>query len=367
MAFLVRPTAKGFRVLEESWNPHKVKTVPATAYAALGFNPDMTVDQAKARAKQLNGQSGSESKRISNTARRVELMNTEARLYLSADDVSRFEAEIHDMYADNPYRLEITLRYWKAAQLAILELAVDVKDFRAANRRFLNYFKKKSWSHDYIKRITRVLNLWGDCVSRYRGSRFDPIPKLNSVQVQKINDLHFEADGVRLPAEPLPWIELRNAKDKFESEGLGEHWNWMFIATWFGLRPLEVDNLKNPKFTEVRFDDHLKLDVLWVYQSKLVAIEREKRWKPIPVYTKEQREALIVIRSGHYKRPLNKTLQRLLGDGIQLSSPRKSFVDLFLDLNFDLVDISVFMGHQTLKMTRNRYKDRQKFRLPKSG
>lgn len=367
MSFLVRPTPKGFRVIEQHNSPRKIVTVPPTAYATLGFSPTMSLEEAKARAKQINSQSDLTSKRVANTVRRVELMKTEASAYLPAADVARFEAEINEMYLDNPYRLEVTLRYWKAAQLAILELKLDPKDFRAANHRLLNYFKSKSWSHDYIKRITRVLNLWGANVSRHRGSMFDPIPRLNNVQVQKINDMHFEAEGVRLPAEPLQWVDLRNAKDKFESEGLIEHWNWMFIATWFGLRPLEVDNLRNPKFTKIEWSDEHECDVLKVYQSKLVGIAREKRWKPIPIYTKEQKQALMVMRSGQFKRPLNKTLQRLLGDGIQTSSPRKGFVDLMLALGFELIDISIIMGHQTIKQTRTTYKDRQKFRLPKSG
>src|SRR5690242_1390588 len=109
MAFLVRPTTKGFRVLEESYNPHKITTVPKMAYTALGFRVDMSLAEAKARAKQLNGQSGVQSKRIANTARRVDLIATENSLYLPAADTARFEQELADIYADDSYRLEINL------------------------------------------------------------------------------------------------------------------------------------------------------------------------------------------------------------------------------------------------------------------
>jgi len=368
MGYLVRPTSKSFRVLEETWTPErKVVTVPKTAYKALGFSPDMTVDEAKARAKQLNAQNDLDNKRFANTARRVELMQTEKSAYLPARDVARFEAELAEMYGDNPYRHDVTLRYWRAAQLVILELAVDVKDFRANNHKFINYFKRKMWSHDYIKRITRILNMWGACVSRHRGAHFDPLPKLSSVQVQTINDKREDAEGVRMPAEPLPWVRIKNAQDKFESEGLLLQWNWLKIAAWFGLRPLEVDNLKRSKNMRVRRDPELGVDVLEVMQTKLVNLPKDDRWKPIPVYFKEQKEALELIYSGEFKRPLNKTLQRLFGDGIETYSPRKAFADLMLERGFDLEDVATFMGHRSIEMTWRHYKNHRKFKLPKVG
>jgi integrase len=368
MSFLVRPTAKGFRVIEETYTPeHKLKTVPETAWKALGFNPDMSVAEAKARAKQITAQSGIDSKKIVGATRRLALLQTEASAYLPAADVVRFEAELHDMYADNPYRLEITLRYWKAAQLAILELAVDPKDFRHASHRLLNYFKTKHWSHDYIKRITRVLNLWGSSVSRHRGSHYDPIPNLDSRQVQRINDSREDVEGVRGPAEPLVWMRLKNARDKFESEGLLAQWNWLVIATWFGLRPLEVDNLKKAKFWRVIYSDEHECDVLEVYQTKLTNLPRDKRWKPIAIFLKEQREAFALIGEGNFVRPLHKTLRRLFGEGIQPSSPRKAFTDLMLEKDVDIESVSTFLGHHSIDMTWRHYKSRMRFKLPKSS
>jgi hypothetical protein len=367
MSYLVRPTSKGFRVIQEVRvdGKKKVLTVPPIAYERLGFNKDMTVDEAKVRARQLNLQSDLESKKVANTARRVELMKTEASAYLLASDVSRFELELAEIYSDNPYRHEITLRYWRAAQLAILELAIDPKDFKASSFRFVNYFKKKKWSQDYIKKVSRILNLWGVSVSRHRGTLFEPLPKLDSIQVQKINDAREDAEGVRRAAAPLMWHELNQKKDKFESEGLKPHWNWLFIATWFGLRPNEVDNLKkSSKFWYVKYDTELRVQVLWVYQSKLIRLAKDQRWKPIPVFFPEQKKALELIHNKEFQRPLNKTLHRIFNEDIQVASPRKAFTDFMLELGFDLADISTFLGHQKIDMTWRHYKNRKRFKLP---
>jgi hypothetical protein len=369
LSFVVRPTAKGFRVIQEQNLPKRMaRTVPPLTYKSLGFRPEMTLDEARARAHQLNTQRGLDSKKIAGTARRVELLKTEASAYLPANDVARFESELHDMYADNAYRLEINLRYWKAAQLAILDLTIDPKDFYSANFKLLNYFKARKWSHDYIKRITRVLNLWGTSVCRHRGSNYTPLPKLNTTQVQKINDTHEEAEGVRSPARPLYWSVIDEKHRQFEDENLLRQWNWIKIASAFGLRELEVDNLKRgPKYSYVEFDPRLGVDVLMVYQTKLSAIPKADRWKPIPIYLPQQAAALKLIRTGEFKRPLNKTLQRIFGDGILGNSPRKAFTDEMLERGYDLEDVSIMLGHQKIDITWRVYKNRRRLKLPKSS
>jgi integrase len=368
----VRPLARGFRVIQQVTKEdgtRGIKTVPVTAYGTFGFRPDMTLEEAKARAKQINEQKSLTANRVINAAKRVEVLKAENHAYLMSSDVARFEDELREMYSDNPYRHEITLRYWQAAQLIILTLAIDPKDFRALNIKLINYFKQKKWSHDYIKRITRILNLWGISVSRYRGSHYDPIPNLSSIQVQSINDKREGIVGVRSPAEPLSWNEIKNKQATFETEGLIPHWNWLAIAAVFGLRGLEVDNLKKGKqYGYLEYSKDHDCEVLWIYQTKLKAIAKDKRWKPIPVVLPEQKRAVSLIHSGEFKRPLNKTLQRIFGDGMQAhSSPRKAFTDYMLEQGFSLEDISIFLGHQSIAITWRVYKNRKRFKLPKVG
>jgi integrase len=366
MGIFVRKTKKAYRLVEETWAPKRqTKTVPKDAYHELGFRPDMTVDEARARARQINRQALLEANKVVAISRRVELDQAIKSSYLPEPMVLQFEDELSEVYADNPERLDMTLRHWRAAQRAIAELAVDTKDFRSVHGRFLAYFKRETWSRDYIKRITRLLNMWGAFCARKRGTYFDSMPRLSVVQAQRVSDLREGVEGVRVAAEPLQWDLLKNAKDKFESEGLAKQWNWMCIALWFGLRPLEVDSLIKPKHMRMTSQDGVQ--VLEVYQTKLTSVVRDKRWKPIPVVLDEQKDALTILQSGEYKRPLNKTLKRLLGDGIETYSPRKGFTDLMLERGFALEDISTFLGHQSIEMTWKRYKARNRFKLPKSS
>lgn len=357
MSYLIRPTKTGFRIVEEVREDKKktVKTVPILAYEALGFFPTMSLQEAKTRAKNLNYQN--DTKKIAQAARRLETLKKDASTYLPPQNITKFEKELDTMYFDNPYRLEIMKRYWKAAQLLILDLSLDATDFAAKSPQILQYFKQKNWSHDYIKRITRTLNFWGrSCLGR----AYEPLPPLTSVQVQRINDSRDDIEGVRTAADALQWVELSAAKEKFKTE----HWNWLFIATWFGLRPLEVDNLKKAKYWRVYYSIDHKCDVLEVYQTKLTSVTKDKRWKPIPVVMKEQKEALQLIHAGDFRRPLNKTLQRIFHEKIQTYSPRKGFVDLMLKRGFALEDISIFLGHSSITMTWRVYKDHMKFKLP---
>ena len=104
-----------------------------------------------------------------------------------------------------------------------------------------------------------------------------------------------------------------------------------------------------------------------VYQTKLSSLSKDKRWKPIPLYFTEQKEAFKIIKSGQFKRPLNKTIQRLMDGQIETYSPRKGFVDLMLERGFALEDISTFLGHADINMTWRHYKDKFAFKLPKAG
>lgn len=369
MGFFIRPGKKSFRIIEELWTPNRrVRAVPKEAYPALGFRYDMSVAEAKERASQLNLQDQLKNKKIAQAVRQKTFKDVINTAYLPEKLVKLFTTELHESYHDNESRLETILKHWNTAQLLISALTLDPKDFFPERTKILNYYKSKQWSPDYIKRITKMLNLWGGFCSRHNNAFFQPIPKLSNVQSQKVIELREEKEDVRRPARPLDWDTLKNAKSSFQIGGLIDQWNWLFVALWFGLRPLEVDNLKNKKFWKITKDPDTRIDVLNIYQTKLTSLSKEQRWKPIPVFTKEQKDALEIIKSQELKRPLNKTIQSYLkGEGYETYSPRKGFVDLLLDRGFGLEDISTFLGHNDINTTWRHYKNKKKFRLPPTG
>lgn len=124
---------------------------------------------------------------------------------------------------------------------------------------------------------------------------------------QDIRDTYMDSDSYQGESDPLTPDMLKKIKKDLIVEGNCE---WLFISIWFGLRPSEIDSLVNAKNFEVKYGHENKVDVLWVYQSKLGYIDREKRGKLIPILFTEQEKALQYIQSKSFKRPLLKTLQK---------------------------------------------------------
>jgi hypothetical protein len=171
-------------------------------------------------------------------------------------------------------------------------------------------------------------------------------------------DYHGEAD----PLSPQELIEKRNLL-------LGYNYHWLHLSVFLGLRPEEVDSLKDKKTFRVDAQDGTP--ILWVFQSKLVGVSEEEAWKPIPLILREQEMCLEIIASGDFKRPLNKTLRKIFtSKRITGYSGRKAFTDLMLSdagKNQNLEEISIWMGHKTIETTWKHYKQKQVVRFKKAA
>jgi hypothetical protein len=127
----------------------------------------------------------------------------------------------------------------------------------------------------------------------------------------------------------------------------------------FGVRPQEVDNLKKKELWKIEEFNGKK--VLWLFQTKIVALPYEDRWKPISIIFEEQEFALRIVEGQNFKRPLVKTVRRYFGEGIDLYGGRKGFTDFMLSKDQVLENTSVWMGHSTLERTWRSYKQRKKY------
>lgn len=143
-----------------------------------------------------------------------------------------------------------------------------------------------------------------------------------------------------------------------------EQFNWLYLSVWLGLPPQEVDNLKNKDLWRVEETSSSK--ILWVFQTKIVSLSYEDRWKPIPILFEEQEFAVRIIKAQKFQRPLVKTIHHYFGEGIDLYGGRKGFVDLMLSKCHALENISVWMGHSTLERTWRSYKQRKKYHIQSS-
>ena len=79
---------------------------------------------------------------------------------------------------------------------------------------------------------------------------------------------------------------------------------------------------------------------------------------------KEQNKCLEIIEKKSVHRPHPKTIRKYSGnDRITCYGGRKNFVDLCLDRNQEVTDISMWLGHKNSNITMAVYKQRQVVRF----
>ena len=203
--------------------------------------------------------------------------------------------------------------------------------------------------------------MWGKFVCDDRKVGYAPIPPMKGYARAAVAESYQTGDSFRGESDPLTpeYLKHHPLPDQ-------ENMNWLLLTIWFGLRPLEVDNLKNQSTWRVERDRGV--DVLWVYQSKLTSVERSKRWKPIPCILKEQKALLPIIKEGLFRKPLIKVLRNYFDNPkITLYGGRKGFIDLMLDRGQRLEDISSWLGHQSIEMTWKKYRNRRRVSWNKVG
>lgn len=345
------------------------KNVKKSGLVAAGFSPDLTFDQAKARAAQLNAQNKLElrSKERLKIAERMETERLEALAFLPKLDIEEFENSVlapkflGTMVWDHKHKLAVK---WRAALITMGAVKLDPSEWAEKPFLYYNYFIQQKFSPGYTERIIALMNLYGYFYCRKYKKAFFPLPPLKGkLRIKQVNAYRSKPDR-RHKSDPISPAELEAIKSNLKIE----QYNWVYISLWFGLRPEEVDALKDP---DAEYPYYVEaqdgVDILHVYQTKLQeSVDEEERWKLIPVLYPEQEQALKIIRSGKFDRPLPKTLQKYLNKPhADTYSGRKSFTDLMLGLGQRLEDISQWMGHTTLDRTWSDYKRRDKVHFTK--
>ncbi|GEM_PF-940444 len=346
--------------------PKKEWDVEKSKWRSLGFHSLMTLDEAKTRAKQVNAQSF-----LKEQERRLQLRKIEneqnAKRYdsvLPTEFVEEFEKRfIRTRDSETIKGLRKKSRaysHWKAAQKVIVELQIDPSDWFYSIHEIYDHFCRRRLSLRYINSILKFVNLWGYFISKKLARPYHPVPIPRGYERQRILDAFYEKDrrSVSVPSKEISPERL----DEIRGDLNQPNFNWVYLSVWLGLRPQEVDNLKNKNLwrTETLATGR---KILWVFQTKIIALPPEDRWKPIPIIFEQQEFALRIIEAGVFKRPLTKTIRRYFGQGTTLYGGRKGFVDLMLSKEQTFENIRVWMGHSTLDRTWRSYKQRRKFHL----
>jgi len=349
----------------KSKKPKKTWDIDKDRWKSLGFYKYMSVDEARCRCKQINIQI--ELKRQEEYFIQQQFKEKEFQKRFDSIMPEEFVNEFEKRFLyrrdhglnDNKRSISKPRSVWKAARKMIVSVGLEPSDWFYSHYDLYDYLYQKKYSIRYGYAILKMANLWGFFFCKKIGRAFLAVPPPRGYERQRLVECYYSKPVKgRRASKPIAPDILNNEKGKM----LEGNFNWLFLTVWFGLRPKEVDNLKNKELWKI--ENCLNgLTILWIFQTKLIALPRDERWKPIPILYDEQRFALRIIEGENIKRPLVKTVHRYFGDEVDLYGGRKGFTDLMLSKGHGIENISTWMGHSTLDRTWRSYKQRTKFHL----
>jgi hypothetical protein len=326
----------------------------------------MSIHDAQVRVKQLNSQTiiRDQEKRIQENRRQEKIEQGKNEFCLPVEFVAEFEKRflrVRDSDTTNGRKKRSRAHIiWRAAQKAIAAIHMEPSEWFYHTHEIYDHFHRQRYSVRYIHVILKFMNLWGFFICRKLALPFLGIPCPKGYERARLIEANYEKQDatVRRPSLPLSPEDLSKVAAKLNQPNL----NWLYLSIWLGLRPQEIDNLHNKEMWRLEKNIAGK-DILWVFQTKIVALPIEDRWKPIPIIFDEQKFAIRIIESNGFKRPITKTMRKYFGPGTTLYAGRKGFTDLMISKGQILENISVWMGHSTLDRTWRSYKQKRKFHL----
>lgn len=343
----------------------KIRDLRPDECVKYGFNDSMTLQEAQGRRDQLNADLW--IKRKESILVHFKEKETKERkiqqAFLPDSEVLEFEKNhLYSRLSEDDIQRNKTKSHWNAARRALADLKLNPPDWYDQAGKFYDWFSKHKFSPSYVQKILPILNRYGFFLARKYKLAFMAIPSPRGREMQRIADACFEDNEKGNKSDPITPQQLENNKGHLSKQ----LYNWLKLSIWFGLRPHEVDRLKLQSNKSTWYiDKHQGTQILHVYQTKLTSIARDKRWKYIPCITKEQIEGLKLIETRDFKRPLSKTVRRYFGDQTTLYGGRKGFMDLMLTFGQEFMEVSTWLGHQSIERTWKDYHNKQTIRFKK--
>jgi hypothetical protein len=312
-----------------------------------GFSPEMTYEQAKERAKQLQAEEWVkvDARKHARTKAITEKYKKLRSAFLTDADAEEFETT---------YLVEhkIQKTHWNTMQKIIVGCEMHPTAWFKRKSRLYAEFEKLHFSSNYAKKLLRYLNIWGYFLCEKQGRAFLKVPGLDGSWKNRL-EAHRRTTGSSLPLSPEL---LKEKKDEIENPA---HYNWLFISVWFGLRPREINNLKkpNPKLWYLRPNKEFGW-VLSIFQEKLHerGVPESYCWKHIPTVFQEQRRVIEIIEKGSFEYPWGrggKFMHNTFGRGFTHYAGRNNFSGMLRDAGYDRETRRHWMGHLSIKTTED--------------
>lgn len=352
---------------------------------AHGFNPFWKYDEAKHhydnkfKQKQKDKFDADYRQKVLERHKKAEIIKS---IFLPEDLVNKFYEEfLMDRFCIASAKKELPKGYdgyWNSAMEVIADVQIEPHEYFMKPMKFYNYAIDRGLSPSWFRKITRFINLWGYFYCYETKQSYLPLPPPRKQYQQAMYDAFFEKRGGNLESDPITFEMLRKVKisdehNKFGSktEMQSNHWKFLWICTSFGLRPSECERIlgdKTNKYHRAAKDKNGIL-CLHIYQPKLISLPQKKRWKIIPVLFSEQIEAIQYIKEQQFKKPLTKTIHRLISDNCNNYGCRKGFFDTMTDRGQKMENVSLWLGHTSLDRSLKSYRQRNvvHYDLPETG
>lgn len=367
MGYYVKPLSGNkkrtwkLQIQSEAGGDRKITDIPIDQLGDHQFHLKMTLEEAQAKSRDLN-----RLKEIHRHAeRKVSIkkrMEKEAiQSAVSFPDETEFLSWLRDNQRFASIKENKTDSHWHNAKKIIATIGLKPTDYADKKQAIYRWFATNSLSISYLQKVLRLINLYGRFYSRKYKVYFEEVEMPTGYARSDIEDAFFEKNPDGRAAKPMTPELLESKRSKFKPE----HWNWVYLSTWLGLRPGEVDSLTVAK--NYRLEIVSGKSVVWVYQSKLTGIPRADRWKPIPLIESEQKRVLALLESKDFKKPLVKTMAMHFGEGFALYSGRKGFESIMRDRGYSLENIAQWLGHQSIETTWKKYVNKKNVRWDKAS
>lgn len=335
------------------------KALPKESYEALGFQLHWSIAEARTSCKELNKVRAEEKQSIRRAILKSKEVKSLNEYFFPTQLLVLFMEKLELENQGSERHLQKSFSVFKFVQAMCIKLKIKPPEYRDQQKKIFNYFVSKKVSVSYAKRIIAMTNTWGYFQCRMSGQFFEPIPTIKGNTRERIADAQATKVGkntrlgVREQSEPLTEDALKKLKDKAPPA----LYNFLHLTVYLGLRPEEAISLHDEE--SYKLEDRDGLSILWVYQSKLKSVAKDKRWKLIPLILPEQQECLSIIASGEFKKCSYKYARTFLPKGTTFYGGRKNFIDMMLSYGQKLEDISMWMGHTSLDTSWKHYKNKK--------
>lgn len=263
--------------------PKRTWDIAKERWTTLGFHSGLDLRDAKVRARQLNSQLSikRQEERLRAIAEEQKIFQLHHEAVLPSEFVSEFESrfiEPRGILSALERRRQEHRRYniWHAAQKMITAVGVEPTDWFYHVYEIYDFFSNSGFSIGYLQSIIKLANLWGHFISRKLAKPFHPIPYPKGYERRRLLEAHYQTKSrKKLPSLPISPVHLNDIKEKLSCE----NFNWLYLSIWFGLRPKETDSLKDKNMWKLE-ELPTGRKILWVFQTKIIALPPDDRWKP---------------------------------------------------------------------------------------